>query len=102
MPSSSLQPAIAEAPTAPPLYPALSQTAATALLNGRVIDAIKLVRLEQHIGFNEAKDLIDTYLRSQPALKIRIDEAQADAREGLLRWLIFLLAGGAGLAYFLM
>jgi len=71
-------------------------------VKGQVVDAIKLVRLEQHIGFNEAKDLIDTYLRSQPNLKIRIDEAQAGAREGLLRWLIFLLAGGAGLAYFLM
>src|SRR5574337_77005 len=102
MPLSSLQHPIAEAPTAPPLYSAVSQAAATALLNGQVIDAIKLVRLEQHISFNEAKDLIDTYLRSQPALKIRIDEAQADGQEGLLRWLIFLLAGGVGLAYFLM
>ncbi len=31
----------------------------------------------------------------------RIDEAQVDAREGLFRWLIFLLAGGVGLAHFL-
>lgn len=102
MPLSSLQPPTAEAPAVPPLYPPLSQAAATSLLNGRIIEAIKLVRLERDIGFSEAKDLIDTYLRSQPALKIRIDEAQADAREGLLRWLMFLLAGGAGLAYFLM
>jgi hypothetical protein len=36
-----------------------------------------------------------------PVLKNRIDEAEADAREGLFRWLIFLLAGGVGLAYFL-
>lgn len=71
-------------------------------MKGQVIDAVELVRLEQHIGFNEAKDLIDTYLRSQPALRNQIDEAQADAREGLLRWFIFLLAGGVGLAYFLM
>ena len=40
--------------------------------------------------------------QSQPALKNRIDVAQADAREGLLRWLLFLLIGGAGLAYLLM
>lgn len=39
--------------------------------------------------------------RSQPTLKKRIDEAQAEAREGLFRWLIFLLAGGVGLAHFL-
>lgn len=66
-----------------------------------VIEAIKLVRLEQNIGLNQAKDLIERYVMSQPALKNRIDEAQADAREGLLRWLIFLLVGGVGLAYFL-
>jgi ribosomal protein L7/L12 len=71
----------------------------TALLKGRTIEAIQLVRHEQNIGLNEAKDLIDTFLRSQPVLQKRIDEA--DAREGLLRWLIFLVAGGGGLAYFL-
>jgi ribosomal protein L7/L12 len=72
-----------------------------ALWQGRRMEAIKLVRLEQNIGLHEAKDVIDTYLQSQPALKNRIDETQADAREGLLRWLIFLLIGGAGLAYVL-
>ncbi|OQW37573.1 MAG: hypothetical protein A4E19_12900 [Nitrospira sp. SG-bin1] len=60
------------------------------------------MRLEQGIGVHEAQDVIETSLRSQPALGDRVDEAQADAREGLLRWLIFLLAGGGGLAYFLM
>lgn len=65
------------------------------------MEAIKLVRLEQNIGLHEAKDAIDTYLQSQPALKNRIDEAHANAREGLLRWLIFLFIGGAGLTYVL-
>lgn len=73
----------------------------TALWNGRVIEAITLVRHEQNIGLPEAKDLIETYLQSQPTLKNRIDEAHADTREGLLRWLIFLSAGGVGLAYLL-
>lgn len=98
---SFLQPPISEASTAPPLDPALSPAAMTALLEGRVIEAIRLTRLEQNIGLHEAKDLIDTFLRSQPALKNRIDKAQVDAREGLFRWLIFLLAGGVGLAHFL-
>ncbi|HWF60137.1 MAG TPA: hypothetical protein VN666_07485 [Nitrospira sp.] len=101
MPLSSLQPPISESPTAPPLDPALSPAAVTALLEGQVIEAIKLIRLEQNIGLHEAKELIDTFLRSQPTLKNRLDESQADAREGLLRWLIFLLAGGVGLAHFL-
>ena len=73
-----------------------------ALWQGHMTEAIKLVRLKQNLGLHETKDLIDTYLRSQPALKNRIDEAQADAREGLFRWVIFLLAGGVGLGYFLM
>jgi hypothetical protein len=96
---SSLQPPLSEAPTAPPPDLALSPAAVTALLKGQVVEAIKLIRREQNIGLHEAKNLIDTFLRSQPALQKRIDEA--DAREGLLRWLIFLVAGGGGLAYFL-
>ncbi len=72
------------------------------LWQGHMIEAIKLVRLEQNLGLHEAKDLIDRYLRSQPALKSRIDDAQADAREGLFLWVILLLAGGVGLGYFVM
>jgi ribosomal protein L7/L12 len=72
-----------------------------ALWQGHRMEAIKLVCLERNIGLHEAKDVIDTYLQSQPALKNRIDETQANAREGLLRWLIFLLIGGAGLTYVL-
>ncbi|MCS6303770.1 MAG: hypothetical protein H8K07_08900 [Nitrospira sp.] len=40
-------------------------------------------------------------VQSQPTLKNPIDDAQADSREGVVRWLIFLLAGGVGLAHFL-
>jgi ribosomal protein L7/L12 len=73
----------------------------TALWQGHKMEAIKLVRLERNIGLHEAKDVIDTYLQSQSALRNQINETQADAREGLLRWLMFLLIGGAGLAYIL-
>ncbi|MFZ1805268.1 MAG: hypothetical protein WAU05_15170 [Nitrospira sp.] len=72
-----------------------------ALWQGHRMEAIKLVRLERNIGLHEANDVIETYLQAQPALKNRIDETQADAQEGLLRWLIFLLIGGAGLTYVL-
>ncbi len=102
MPLSSPQLPISEAPIASPLDPALSQAAVRALVKGQVLEAIKLVRFERNVGLHEAKDLVETFLRSQPALKNRIDEAEANAREGVLRWLIFLLIGGAGLGYFLM
>jgi hypothetical protein len=80
----------------------IPQTAVSALWRGNVVEAIKLVRLEQHIGLKEAKDLVDAYLHSQPILLRRMEQAQADTREGLLRWMVFLLAGGSILAYFLM
>lgn len=102
MPLSSLQPRISEITTVPPLNSALSPAAVTALWKGQVIDAITLVHLEQNIGLDEAKDVIDTYLQSQPALKNHIHKARADAREGVFRWVIFLLSGGIGLGYFLM
>jgi len=101
MPLSSLQPSISEVPTAPSRNLTLPPAAMAALWQGHRMEAIKLVRLERNIGLHEAKDVIDTYLQSQPALKNRIDETQADAREGLLRWLIFLLISGAGLTYVL-
>ena len=101
MPLSSLQPSSSVVPPTPLLDPMLPPAAMTALWQGHRIEAIKLVRLEQNIGLYEAEDVIDTYLRSQPALRNRINATQADAREGLLRWLMFLLIGGVGLAYVL-
>jgi ribosomal protein L7/L12 len=81
---------------------ALPQSAVAALWRGQVIDAIKLARMEQKVDLEEAKNCVDAYLHTQPALKRRIEQTQADAREGLLRWLFFLLTGGLGLAYVLM
>jgi ribosomal protein L7/L12 len=101
MPPSSLQPSISEVQTAPSRNLTLPPAALAALWQGHRMEAIKLLRLEQNIELHEAKDVIDTYVQSQPTLKNRIDETQANAREGLLRWLIFLLIGGAGLTYVL-
>lgn len=96
---SSLQPPISEPSSAPPPNPPLPRTVLTALRHGHFNEAVTLIRQEHNIGLCEATDLIDTYLQSQPALKRHIDDTQADTREGLLRWLLFLLIGGVGLAY---
>jgi ribosomal protein L7/L12 len=74
----------------------------TALWRGQLIEAIKLVRMERNLGLKEARDLVSAYVQTQPALRSRIAQTQADAREGLLRWLIFLLAGAVGLTYLLL
>jgi hypothetical protein len=73
-----------------------------ALARGQVVDAVRLVRVEQRINLKEAKEQIEAYLSGQPAVRAHIDHVQAETREGLLRWLIFLTIGGAGLTYLLM
>ena len=79
----------------------LPPAAISALWKGQIIDAIKLVRLERHLDLKAAKDQVEAYLRKQPALKKKIEQNQADTRDGLLRWVAFLLIGGAGLAFLL-
>lgn len=101
MPSASLQPTACDVPTAPVMCPTLPQAAISALWRGQVVEAIKLVRVEQNIGLKEAKEHVEAYVDTEPALRSRLVQAHADAREGLLRWVIFLLVGGVGLFFFL-
>jgi hypothetical protein len=98
----SLHAPIGESSTPSLFDPPLSEAAVAALWKGQVLDAIKLVRKEQHVDLREAKASVDAYLCSQPALQRRIEQDQADARAGLRRWALFFLIGGAGLLYFLM
>jgi ribosomal protein L7/L12 len=80
----------------------LPKAAVEALWQGNVIEAIKVVRLEQKIGLKEAKEQVDAYIGSQPALKKKLDQVLATAKERMVRWLIGLLVLVAGIAYFLM
>lgn len=102
MPSSSLQPAVCDVVNAPVAHAALPQAAVTALWRGQVVEAMKLVRAEQNISLKEAKELVTAYIQMQPALRNQIDQTEAATREGLVRWLIFLLVGGVGLTYLLL
>lgn len=102
MSPSSLHSPIAEPAQRSLFDQPLSEAAVAALQRGQVIEAITLVRKEQHVALKEARASVEAYLRSQPALQRRIEQDQSDARDGLLRWLWFLLIGGAGLLYVLM
>ncbi len=84
------------------MTPPLPEAVLSALQRGQIADAIRLLRLEQHIGLNDAKQQIDAYLMGQPTLRYRIDQVQTDSREGVLRWITFLLIGGVGLVYVLI
>lgn len=80
----------------------LPAEAIAALGRGNVLEAIKAVRLNRPIGLKEAKDQVDAYVRSRPALKQTMEEFHAQSRQGVLRFLIFLAAVGACIAYFVM
>lgn len=82
--------------------PDLPKAAVEALWQGNVIEAIKVVRQKEDIGLKEAKERVDLYLASQPALKKKMDQVLATVQQRFIRWLIGLLVLAAGVAYFVM
>jgi hypothetical protein len=82
--------------------PDLPKAAVEALWHGNVIEAIKVVRQERTIGLKEAKESIDAYIASQPALKKKMDQVLATAQQRFIRWLIGFLVLAAGIIYFVM
>ncbi len=80
----------------------LPKAAIEALRQGNVIEAIKIVRQERNIGLKEAKEQVVTYIATQPALKKKIDQVLATAKQRLIRWLIGFLVLAAGMAYLVM
>lgn len=79
----------------------LPAAAIAAIHNGDMIEAIKIARGERVVGLKEAKDLVDSYIRSRPEVRVKMEEAQARSRRGLLRWLILLSAAAATAAYWI-
>jgi ribosomal protein L7/L12 len=73
----------------------LPNGAVSALQRGSKIEAIKLLREAQGIGLKESKETIERHLASHPELQRRMDAANADARRGLLRWVVIgaIIAG---------
>jgi len=80
----------------------LPKAAIEALWQGNVIESIKVVRQERTIGLKEAKDVVDSYIGSQPALKKKMDQVLATAQQRFVRWLIGSLVLAAGIAYLVM
>jgi hypothetical protein len=79
----------------------LSPEAIAALREGRLIDAIKITRATHRLGLKEAKDAVDAYVASQPALRLEIEARQKEGRGALGKWLIVVIVVVAALIYFL-
>ena len=78
----------------------LPNAAVEMLWRGQMIEAIKHVRVERKLGLKEAKDLVDAYIRSQPSLRQKMEQAQAETWQKLKRGLIVALIFAAAAAYF--
>ena len=77
----------------------LPNAAVEMLWRGQMIEAIKLVRVERNLGLKEAKDLVDAYIRSQPSLRQKMEQTQAEMWQKLKRGLIVALIFAAAAAY---
>ncbi len=80
----------------------LSKSAIEALWQGNVVGAINVVRKERGIGMAEAKELVVTYIGTQPALKKKIDQVLATAKRRFVIWITGILVMAAGIAYFMI
>ena len=79
---------------------ALPPAAIAALHRGEKIEAIKIVRNEQHLDLKDAKDLVEAYLRTQPVIQASISARQKEAGRQVLLWAA-IVAGAAILAWML-
>lgn len=75
----------------------LPSEAIAALEKGNKIEAIKIVRLEKNLDLKDSKELVETYLSSNPMLEQRFSAIQSQSGRKFLMWLAVI--GFAVLAY---
>ncbi len=81
----------------------LPPKALEALSQGDRSKAIEQVQLERHMSREEAREVVAAFILSQPSLQatMRLNEALAETKWGLMRWLILLQAIAVAIGYFL-
>ena len=62
--------------------------AVSALQNGKLIDAIRIVREARGIGLKDAKEEVERYLESDPLVRSRYRAAVSESRRSALLWLL--------------
>ena len=82
--------------------PALPAAAIVAINQGRMIDAIRIVRESvPGLGLKEAKDLVEDYAGRDPMLKAQLEQRRADARRKLIKtFLVIDLLLVAGILWY--
>jgi hypothetical protein len=81
----------------------LPRKALEALSQGDRNTAVDEVQLEGNMSREDAREVVATYIFSDPSLQavMRLKEAKAEAKWGLMRWLILLQVIVVAIGYFL-
>jgi len=79
----------------------LPQKAIEAQVQGDRDEAIKQVMLESNHSREEARDMIASFLLTQPSLLRRMKDTQSETKWGHMRWLILFQAIAVAIGYFL-
>jgi ribosomal protein L7/L12 len=82
--------------------PALPAAAIVAINQGRMIEAIRIVRESvPGLGLKEARDLVEDYAGRDPMLKAQLEQRRAEARRKLIKtFLIIDLLLVAGILWY--
>ncbi|MGE0646153.1 MAG: hypothetical protein AB7P24_21070 [Nitrospira sp.] len=72
-----------------------------ALSQGEREDAIQQVMLEENLNREDAREVVASFLLTQPSLLRRMKDTQSETKWGLMRWLILLQAIIVAIGYFL-
>jgi len=86
---------------ADPRFKPLPPEPATLLTEGKLIDAIKVLRRSHNLGLKQAKDWVDWHIAQDPILQVQLETQQRAGRRKLFLW--FLLVDviiTAGLIYY--
>ena len=86
----------------PDSFRSLSPAAIAAITNGKKIEAIKIVRQERGLSLKDAKDAVEAYVKSQPALAATMQDASANSQRRCVLGLLALALLAAATYYFLM
>jgi hypothetical protein len=83
-------------------FKALPLEAVTLLSEGKVIEAIKSVRVAEGLGLKEAKQRVDEHIAQDPILRVQIEMQQRDMRRKFFFWFLVVdLAVAAVVIYWL-
>jgi hypothetical protein len=86
---------------ADPRFKPLPAEPATLLTEGRMIEAIKVLRASHNLGLKEAKSWVDWHIAQDPILRVQLETQQRAARRKFFLWFLAVdLLITAGVIYY--